>query len=377
MAVNVGVIMAKVDPRTVRNTINLAVMKIPVLANQANPQDIRFQLFRRVTRELEKIADQINEIELQKIVDNHVQELGSRYANYSPMSRPLAHTQDFFIENEPEDFSERTVKYDSSYGKKNIEDPRELILKLGIDYDRLHLYHEQQRRGVLEGEIAIKKEDVFIPHVNPANSIQRSEAVNEDLPPSQWERTLGLAEVTTSNPVRSKNADFSQAVSMPNSLHADGTDTHRASKKYSVIRKDHNLKKKKNLKTTQAQATKESKKITATVADLTTITDQDILQVQETLKNPNAYPKASKAILSVLKQGTIQGADNIPADGNEHILLRRIRLRSGMDHDQFAKKLGVPKSTLKAWEYGARVPSGAARVLIKLLNNYPYLLNLI
>ena len=42
------------------------------------------------------------------------------------------------------------------------------------------------------------------------------------------------------------------------------------------------------------------------------------------------------------------------------------RRKAQLTQEQFAKLLGVSKSTLESWEHGARRPSGAATSLIRL-----------
>ena len=48
-----------------------------------------------------------------------------------------------------------------------------------------------------------------------------------------------------------------------------------------------------------------------------------------------------------------------------------IRHKVGGTQDSFARKLGVPAGTLRNWEHGRRIPTGAARTLLCLLNSDP------
>jgi putative transcriptional regulator len=52
----------------------------------------------------------------------------------------------------------------------------------------------------------------------------------------------------------------------------------------------------------------------------------------------------------------------------------RARLESGLTQAQFAALLGVSKRTLEQWEQGRRVPSGAAKTLIRVAELHPEVL---
>jgi putative transcriptional regulator len=52
----------------------------------------------------------------------------------------------------------------------------------------------------------------------------------------------------------------------------------------------------------------------------------------------------------------------------------RARLQSGLTQVQFAALLGVSKRTLEQWEQGRRMPSGAAKTLIRVAQLHPEVL---
>lgn len=52
----------------------------------------------------------------------------------------------------------------------------------------------------------------------------------------------------------------------------------------------------------------------------------------------------------------------------------RARLKSGLTQAQFSALLGVSLRTLEQWEQGRRVPSGAAKTLIRVAELHPEVL---
>jgi DNA-binding transcriptional regulator YiaG len=51
-----------------------------------------------------------------------------------------------------------------------------------------------------------------------------------------------------------------------------------------------------------------------------------------------------------------------------------IRHRSRRTQEQFANALGIPPNTLRSWEQQRKRPSGAARALLRLIEQKPELL---
>ncbi len=51
--------------------------------------------------------------------------------------------------------------------------------------------------------------------------------------------------------------------------------------------------------------------------------------------------------------------------------VRAVRLRSGLTQVEFARRFGVPLHTLRNWEQGKRVPTGAAATLIRVMGVMP------
>ena len=55
----------------------------------------------------------------------------------------------------------------------------------------------------------------------------------------------------------------------------------------------------------------------------------------------------------------------------DEINVSRIRTKLKLSQSKFADVFGLPKRTLQEWEQGRRVPHGAARVLLTLIDREP------
>jgi putative transcriptional regulator len=51
--------------------------------------------------------------------------------------------------------------------------------------------------------------------------------------------------------------------------------------------------------------------------------------------------------------------------------VRRIRTKLGMTQAQFAREFGFSIDTLRHWEQGRRMPDGAARAYLKVIDHAP------
>lgn len=51
--------------------------------------------------------------------------------------------------------------------------------------------------------------------------------------------------------------------------------------------------------------------------------------------------------------------------------VQRIRKATGLSQAKFAQVVAVPVGTLRNWEQGRRVPTGPARVLLKVIEKNP------
>lgn len=55
--------------------------------------------------------------------------------------------------------------------------------------------------------------------------------------------------------------------------------------------------------------------------------------------------------------------------------IRAVRIRTNLSQTVFAQILSVSSSTVRQWEQGSRTPSGAAQVLLELMQRQPNLLD--
>lgn len=55
----------------------------------------------------------------------------------------------------------------------------------------------------------------------------------------------------------------------------------------------------------------------------------------------------------------------------DDINVRVIRKKIGMTQDEFARHFGVSKRTVRDWEQGRRVPTGAARAFLTVIRKEP------
>jgi len=55
----------------------------------------------------------------------------------------------------------------------------------------------------------------------------------------------------------------------------------------------------------------------------------------------------------------------------DHIDVKSVREKLGMSQPAFALKFGIPLATLRNWEQGRRRPEAMARVLLRIIDDNP------
>ena len=77
--------------------------------------------------------------------------------------------------------------------------------------------------------------------------------------------------------------------------------------------------------------------------------------------------KADGRIVEILPDGSEQTIDH----RDPATFARHVRARTGLTQAVFAQKIEVPIETVRNWEQGKRSPRGAARALLKLIDQAP------
>ena len=63
--------------------------------------------------------------------------------------------------------------------------------------------------------------------------------------------------------------------------------------------------------------------------------------------------------------------DEAEAIGDAAAWTRHVRRRAGLSQTEFALRIGVPVTTVRDWEQGRRLPRGAARALLRVIDRMP------
>ena len=89
------------------------------------------------------------------------------------------------------------------------------------------------------------------------------------------------------------------------------------------------------------------------------MTSEAFKRIEQGLKEAIAYAKGQT-------EGAVTHLIDIPAPD-----VRAIRASTGLSQAEFARSIGVKKSTLLNWEQARRKPDGPARVLLALIAKDP------
>ena len=80
------------------------------------------------------------------------------------------------------------------------------------------------------------------------------------------------------------------------------------------------------------------------------------------------------AVVNVTTEAEIalqQKEDDVEAMQDMARYARRIRRRLGLSQMELARRIDVPRETIRNWEQGKRYPTSAARALLRVLDKAP------
>jgi putative transcriptional regulator len=85
-------------------------------------------------------------------------------------------------------------------------------------------------------------------------------------------------------------------------------------------------------------------------------------------------PRADLARIDATTEAEIAAQiaqDDAEAAADAAAWARRVRRRIGLSQAEFARRIGVPATTVRSWERGDASPQGTARVLLRLIDRAP------
>lgn len=430
--------MAKFDARVIHDTIRTIISRYPALAMHANPQDIQFQLSRRLSRFIEDSKHDLTIQDLLRVADANARELSDRYSGYSLMNRPVS-LHDVDMGNIEEDFGNRVIYYGDEtnqkdpvkQGRKQVARPKSISLK------EFQGFREQRVPNTPHEEQSPWGRDVTLDDITPAKRVAEQPEYHEDENHRRVTRNKRTLSVLAAEKSASAHGNEPFAKDQFANLPQTGMDarqgsvfdvddvayepqeaartasarkgTAKANKALASEKQPVVVKRRKKtavapvevlplpvmpvpetaLEPVQPENTAfeelvESGEVKAIAEPPVKKTARKAKTADATTKTKSSTTKASSTAIKSAKTAktkrTFVRADettkqmralNAP---EENKYTRRIRERAGMNHAEFSAKLGVPVSTLKAWEYNLRSPSGAAKVLINMLYKHPELI---
>ena len=82
--------------------------------------------------------------------------------------------------------------------------------------------------------------------------------------------------------------------------------------------------------------------------------------------NPEMVDGTTEAEIALQQQ-----EDEMEAMQDAARYVRRVRRRLGLTQVELARRIDVPRETIRNWEQGKRCPTGAARALLRVLDKAP------
>ncbi len=95
------------------------------------------------------------------------------------------------------------------------------------------------------------------------------------------------------------------------------------------------------------------------------------------LKGRTDWARLAAMTEEEIEANALADPDNPPMTADELARVRpgwtpkAIRERFNLTQEEFAARFGVPLGTLRDWERGARMPSGAAQTLLRVIDKEP------
>lgn len=302
--------MAPIDAKKIDQIIQAAIADHPALTSHANPQDIRFQLLRRMKQDLKNLESQ-SEATLEACAFDHAKELSFKYDNTS-----------LFLGTSP--VSDQTKSHDhvASYGEDKPSNPPKESLTI-------------KKNKAATSDKA--KPQVKQTNQKPTNSKRLTRTVRDDKK-DQVTKVLDKAAVA--------DTDLLQPSSLEPVQQAPEGQTGIAD---------------------------QPKKQAKHQAKNKTTDNTDELIKKSNKKNLVVQNQEGELILTEPKKLS-PSDPNYEANSVENFLVKKVREESGLSQREFAKKLDISLATLKSWEQRVREPSGAAKKLIYLLSKRPSLI---
>lgn len=101
-----------------------------------------------------------------------------------------------------------------------------------------------------------------------------------------------------------------------------------------------------------------------------------IVRVRVDEKKPGEWPKGRHRSyrLGATTENQInrqKAHDDLDALKDAARYARAVRLKLGLTQEEFSKRIEVPLETIRNWEQGKRCPTGAARTLLRIINQDP------
>lgn len=159
----------QIPTHVINDLIRNAILKYPSLYGHVNPQDIHFQIFLRVKKDILARTEEMSNKELIETVDRHTKDLNSKYASYSITGR---YTLNHLSEGAMNEDQDSVI-----YHENNTSTVQESIMSNNNDDSDKMEQKTSKPRGRPKGSKNKKKQDATLEIDNP----KQSNKIKEDL----------------------------------------------------------------------------------------------------------------------------------------------------------------------------------------------------